>query len=87
MIPTEFLIGSGFMSGNVDGRVSSGNHETSQAEIKKEQKIYEKFIPNRAGRIAKSFVQLPQTKEIQGVGDVYSPTVVCLVLINSNDEE
>jgi hypothetical protein len=38
----------------------------------------ENFIPNRFGYFAKSFAQLPQTKEMGRVRDVYSPTVVCL---------
>ncbi len=50
-------------------------------KVEKKQKICHEFIPNRVGRVAKSFVQLSETKEIQRVGEIHSSTVVCLAKI------
>ncbi len=51
------------MSGDVDGKASSGNLGKSKDENQEEQKICEKWVPNRTGRFAKYFVQLQPTKE------------------------
>ena len=63
---------------DTDGRISSRNYEASEDEIEVEKELCKNFIPNRAGRIAKSLVQLPKTKEIQRVRNVYSLSVVSL---------
>jgi len=67
--------------GDEDGKDSSGDLENGKNEVEKEQEICEKPVPNWARCVAKSLVQLPSAKEIYRITNVYSATVVCLVII------